>query len=114
MKFITVMVLVMAAALAGCQLDQRALRSAGIRHYQAGQIPQAKEAFRRLLDHYPGDSEGLYALGRVHHSEGNCLQAIYYYRAALDTNPAHDRASVWLEKAQQDSGRPAKNFDFDF
>jgi Flp pilus assembly protein TadD len=109
-------VAVLASVLIGCEpppaRDQ--LLETAKNEIQAGQTDQAKVTLDRVRYYYPGDPEALYGLGRIAHKEGNLPQAMFFYRACLDSAPWHDRARLWLERAVVEAATEPEPFGYNY
>lgn len=58
-----------------------------LKHYQAGDLHQAENIYRKILRDHPVNSEVLNALAIVLHDKGEIDEAITYYTKAIELNP---------------------------
>lgn len=86
---------------AGCGPSNRELVVQGRSQLDTGNIEQAKALFQRVLDRRPHDPDALYYMGRSYHQQGLFLQAIYFYKCALDLDPAFAAAAHYKRMAQE-------------
>ncbi len=98
--------------LLGCAPPVGELRDQAISQYQLGYLDEAEESFREVLNKRPYDPESLYHMGRIMHSKGRLVRAIYYYQSCLDVQPSHQMARMWLRRAEQQAGDSARHLRF--
>ncbi|MCF6172062.1 MAG: tetratricopeptide repeat protein [Bacteroidales bacterium] len=71
---------------------QTAIRT-GVQHYKNGEMEQAKDAFKRVLEYSPEDSKASHYLGKIYYGFGEKDIALAYYEDAVRFNP-DDSASM--------------------
>ena len=96
--------LIATMVLAGCGPTAGELRSQGIAQYQAGNHEQSRKLFQQCLDRDAGDADALFYMGRILHTRGDHIWALYYYQRCLDTDPSYEIARPWLARAQAKAG----------
>lgn len=99
---IALALLALVVAIAGCTSSHE--RFAGYMAHgrqllAAGNLEKASIEFRNALQIEPRSVDALYLNGRVAERRGSIREAVDYYQAALDVQPADDRARASLAKA---------------
>lgn len=112
MKRTLMAVTVLACMIAGCGPSAADLRQEGIMQYQVGQGQEARQTFEQVLRIKPADGDSLYYLGRIYHDRGEYAKALAYYQMALDADPGHRSAQVYIQRAERDSGLQADTIRF--
>ena len=85
--------------------DLQALLQEGLRAHQAGQLPDAEAAYRRVLGLDPNYAEAHYNLGNALKDLGRLEDAVASYQKALAIQPDFAEAHSNLGIALQDLGR---------
>jgi predicted O-linked N-acetylglucosamine transferase (SPINDLY family) len=83
------------------------LLAAGLRHHQAGQLQQAEQAYRQILQADPHHSDALHLLGLVAFQVGKHDVAINLIRQAIGTRPFEAGYHFNLGNVYQGAGRAA-------
>lgn len=92
---------VLAAVLAGCgSPTNEQLLTQGQAQLQTGNIEQAKQTFGQVLSRQPHNPEALYLMGRAYHQQGLLMQAIYFYKTALELDPSNTNAARFKRLAE--------------
>jgi tetratricopeptide (TPR) repeat protein len=97
----TLLMLVIATAMAGCKSSHERFESYlahGRQLLAKGNLEKAGIEFRNALQIEPRSVDALYLNGRVAERRGSIREAVDYYQAALDVQPADDRARACLAK----------------
>lgn len=81
------------------------LFAAAVQQHQAGQLPQAAQLYRQVLQQQPNHARALSMLGVIACQTGNLLEGITYYRQAIALAPALIDAYHNLALALQMSGQ---------
>lgn len=82
----------------------RTLQTA-LKLHQAGQFPQAEEAYRKVLRNDPLNADALHLLGVLFHQTGKNEAAVEYIGRAISRNPSHALFHNNLGAAYQALGR---------
>jgi Flp pilus assembly protein TadD len=72
------------------------LMQAAIQHHQAGRLPDAESAYRRVLARQPIHFDAVYLLGVLAHQAGNSAAAADLIRQAISLNPGYAEAHAKL------------------
>jgi predicted O-linked N-acetylglucosamine transferase (SPINDLY family) len=82
-----------------------ALLNQALAYHRSGQLAQAEELYRRVLQAQPGHFDGLHLLGIVHHQRGEHGEAVRLIGAALAINPgsatAHNNCGAALRELRR-------------
>ncbi len=113
MRAILCLALLTAILAGGCAGPSRQqLLNEASNEFYLGQVDRASQSLDQLAKRYPADPEVRYLQGRVAHAQQAWPQALYYYSAALDAAPWHDRARTWRARAERESGLKASTLRF--
>ncbi len=80
----------------------RSLFQEGLRLHQAGQLPEAEQLYRQVLDDQPEHAPTLYMLGMLLRAQGNVGQARYCLEQAIERAPHY--ADAWAALGRLDAG----------
>ena len=58
-----------------------------VTHHRAGQLPQAAQLYRNVLQAQPGQPDANHNLGVIARQEGQHIASLPYFKAALDSDP---------------------------
>ncbi|MEX2534336.1 MAG: tetratricopeptide repeat protein [Trueperaceae bacterium] len=72
----------------------------GYNYYRQGNLEQAIDVYRRVIDVVPFDLEAHTWMGRILIEIGRPEQAISYWQTVVDRNPRDNRAAYFLELAR--------------
>ena len=103
-KWLALLLISATVFVGGCANDVGRLKREGISEFQVGRTEKAAKLLQQALDQSPADSETLYYMGRVAHSQGKFELAAFYYSSAVDADPTNQEARKWLVRAKQDGG----------
>jgi tetratricopeptide (TPR) repeat protein len=95
------LVALLSVLAAGCGPSNKELVVQGRSQLDTGNLEQAKALFQRVLDRRPHDPDALYYMGRTYHQQGLFTQAIYYYKCAMDLDPAFAAAAHYKRMAEE-------------
>jgi predicted O-linked N-acetylglucosamine transferase (SPINDLY family) len=84
------------------------LLAAGLRHHQSGQLQQAEQAYRQILQANPHHADALHLLGLVAFQVGRHDVAINLIREAISSNPFEGGYHYNLGTVYQAAGRTAE------
>jgi tetratricopeptide (TPR) repeat protein len=84
------------------------LLATGWRYHQAGDLPRAEEAYRRLVEQEPGNAQGWYLLGALCQARGDLAAALAHLGEALRLRPAFAEALNQRGAVLAQQGRPAE------
>jgi uncharacterized membrane protein len=93
-----------AARPANYNFEEAELNSLGYRLMRSKRFPEAIRIFQLNAEAYPKSSNAYDSLGEVFFKAGNPLQAIAYYRKAIQLNPKNFGALAMLEKLKGRKG----------
>jgi predicted O-linked N-acetylglucosamine transferase (SPINDLY family) len=82
-----------------------ALLNQAVAFHRNGQLAQAEQLYRRVLQAQPGHFDGLHLLGVVRHQRGEYADAVRQIGAALKINPGSAAANNNLGAALKELGR---------
>lgn len=89
------------------QPDSSAALADAMQLYQAGKVPQAEAAFRKILAGDPNNGDAYYNLGVIAEGKGDLNAALSNYRSALNINPQDTdlQSAVAAVQGKLDSAR---------
>lgn len=93
------------AVKAGTTAQAKALFSKGLSHHQAGKLPEARAAYRQLLQLVPDQVDALHMLGVAEFQEKNFDTAVSLISKAKDSRPDNFLMHFNLGNALRSAGR---------
>ncbi len=101
-RIVTIVLLVSAMCLSGCQFFQKKDSDSQIDLTKSGN--SQKQELLRQIDRKYENPKAHYQLGSVYHEEGLYDKAEFEYRVTLGFDPVHYKAQAAIVKALQDKG----------
>jgi tetratricopeptide (TPR) repeat protein len=93
-----------AATLVNAPASAKARHNAAVALERAGALDDAMIEFRRTLDIYPDYAGAAFGVGHIYATKGVVAGAVYWYEAALRSNPKFVKAHLQLGLLRQEAG----------
>ena len=98
-----------AAGVSGCRgRSYDKLISDGVADFQVGRLEAAAAKLERGLAGKPHHADGLFYMGRLHHTRGQLARALFYYECCLDAAPGHPGVKKHLAQVRRQLGATAE------